>query len=341
MKVIYSGVEYDYYDRARGLSFEHNNFYGTLKNMEGVQTIYFPYDRILEVGLRRFNEELIDLIRREKPHIFFAVMFTDELLPETLIEIKKHTRAIAWMCDDHWRFHNYSRYYAPYFSTVITTFSKAEKWYLKEGIHHVIRSQWGCNPYYWYPIETPKDIGVSFIGQKTQSRARIIESLKSVGVDVYTRGWGWEGGKVNQEEMIQIINRSKINLNINSSLPFFSLKRFGRLFLKRSHNTFVVSGDIVNNTKAFLNMSIPQIKARPFELGGCRAFVISGLADDMGTYYKEGEEMVFYRNTDELAVLIKEYLNDNSRRESIAEACFRRTLRDHTYEARLRNIFAM
>ena len=150
MKVIYSGVKNDYLNPKRGLSFEHNNFYGTFIKMKEVDLIYFPYDRILEIGKERFNKELLDLVIREKPDFFLAMMFTDELKFDTLKEIKKHTKSIAWMADDHWRFSNYSKYYAPFFSLVVTTYSRALEWYKKDGFNNVIRSEWASNPNYWF-----------------------------------------------------------------------------------------------------------------------------------------------------------------------------------------------
>ena len=86
-------------------------------------------------------------------------------------------------------------------------------------------------------------------------------------------------------------------------------------------------------------MSIPQIKARPFELAGCGAFVISGMADDMSRYYRENEEMVFYQDTDDLIQKIKYYLKSGEERENIAGAAYARTLAEHTYEKRFEDIF--
>jgi len=339
MRIIYAGIKNDYLDPKRGNSFEHNNFWGTLKEMEDVEAIYFPIDRILEVGRDVMNQELLDLIIKEKPDIFFTLLFTEELKFRVLDEIKKYTTSIAWMSDDHWRFDNYSKYYAPHFTYVVTTYSEAVDWYGSRGLNNVIRSQWACNTKYWYPLYAEKDIDVSFIGQKTKSREKIINFLKDSGINVFVRGWGWEEGKASNEEILQIIARSKINLNINSALDFWAKKRLGRLFFKRSVNDIKLSLDVVSNFKSYINMGIPQIKARPFELAGCRAFIISGFADDLDKYYKEDEEMVFYRSKEELLSKIKIYLLESRKREEVALAAYSRTLNEHTYEKRFRKIF--
>ena len=88
-------------------------------------------------------------------------------------------------------------------------------------------------------------------------------------------------------------------------------------------------------------MSVPQIKARPFELAGCRVFIISGYADDMENYYKENEEMVFYRSLADLIEKIKYFLNHNEERKKIARAGYERTIKEHVYEKRFREIFSI
>src|SRR3989344_433230 len=157
MRIIYAGVKNYYLDLKRGNSFEHNNFWGTLEKMKGVQAIYFSLDRILEVGRKKTTEEL-------------------EF--NTLNEIKKYTKSIAWMSDDHWRFHNYSKYYAPYITYMVTTYSRAVDWYKSYGFNNVIRSQWASNPNYWFSVDMIKDIDVSFVGQKNRSREKVVNFLR-------------------------------------------------------------------------------------------------------------------------------------------------------------------
>src|SRR3989344_6030933 len=93
LKIVYAGVRSENYDPKRRDSFEYVNFFTTLKNMAGVEVLEHPCDRILEVGKKKFNEELLELVRREKPDLFFTFMYTDELDPRVLLEIKKITKS--------------------------------------------------------------------------------------------------------------------------------------------------------------------------------------------------------------------------------------------------------
>ncbi|MBI4085871.1 MAG: glycosyltransferase [Candidatus Liptonbacteria bacterium] len=353
MKIIYSGLRVENYNPKRSPSFEYTNFYLTLKSLFSAEVIEYPFDNILKVGKRWFNKNLLDLILREKPDLFFAFMYTDELDVETLDAIKRKTKTIAWFADDHWRIWNYSRHYAPHFTWGATTWSMAPAIYARYGIKNIIRSQWACSPREREPFDFAqdklfdvaqgkplnKDINVSFVGQRTEKRANIIEELRRAGINIYVRGWGWPEGRVSEEEAVKIFSRSKINLNINDSPNLFKPKYLARLFLRRSMNRFVPSLNFLDNFQSWRGMSVPQIKARPFELSARGAFVISGYADDMDAYYEENEEMIFYRSSAELAQKIAYYLERGDEREKIAEAGYQRTLREHTYKKRFEEIF--
>ncbi len=340
MKIIYSGLRAENYNPQRQPSFEYSNFYLTLKDRPGMEVIEFPYDQIVKIGRKKFNEELLGLVKKEKPDLFFAFMFTDELDFWTLEEIKRITTSLAWFADDHWRLWNYSRHYLPHFSWSITTWSKAPGIYARYGIRNIIRSQWACNPKLWKPVPVEQDIDVSFVGQRNSARQKIVDGLRQKGIDVWVHGWGWPRGRLSREEVVETLSRSKINLNFNTPLPLFSKNSLGRILFRRSVNRLVLDFRLIDNFHSWLGMRTPQIKARPFEIIGCRTFLISGYADDMKRYYEDGKEIVYYDGTiDDLAEKIKYYLSAREERERLAQAGYKRTLAEHTYEKRFDEIF--
>ena len=340
MKIVYAGIQAENYNPHRRLSFEYANFYLTLKQMPGVEVIEFPYDPIIHIGKKRFNAELASLIEHERPDLFFAFMFADELDRTTLDRIRTLTTSIGWFADDHWRLPNYSRHYAPHFTRAVTTWSKGPAEYGAYGIHNIIRSQWACNTAIWKPVSVERDIAVSFIGQRNAARADIIRALKRAGIPVWVRGWGWPEGRLTQDEMIRSVSRSKVTLNFNVPPHRLRLKLLARLFFKRSTGRIVPDLHVGDNARSWIHMGTPQIKARPFEILGCRTFLISGFADDMDRYYEDGKEIVYYNGTiTDLVQKIEYYLARPEDRERIAQAGYERTLREHTYEARFRNIF--
>jgi len=340
MKVVYAGVQKEHYSNGRGYSFEYNNFYLTLKSLPGVEVVEYPYDRIVALGRRAFNDGLRALVERERPDLFFAFMYTDELEPATLQHIKEKTTSIAWFADDYWRFWNYSRHWPPYVSYVVTTYSRAVEWYRRAGFTNVIRSQWGCNTAVYQPIETAKDIAVSFVGQYKPGRGKVIRELRRAGITVEPFGTGWPNGRLSQDEMLHTFSRSRINLNLTDRANPWSPSVLARLFLKRSVNRLVPDLHLIDNARAYLHFTTPHTHARPFELAGCRAFVISGASEDIGACYVSDKEMVFYRSTDELVCKVRYYLTHDAEREAIARAGYLRTMKEHTYEKRFKDIFA-
>lgn len=341
MKIVFTGLENERYRPELGKTNEHNNFYMLLRAMPGNEVHYIPFDRVLTVGKKGYNQEILETVQRVKPDLFFAFMYTDELTHETLDEVKKLTTSIAWFSDDHWRLDNYSRFYAPHFTKVITTWSKAPARYASYGITNVIRSQWGFNNRVYRSVVVPgQDINVSFIGMKTSHREKIMAELRSAGINVFVRGFGWKEGRANFDEMLEIISRSKINLNLNPPMAALALKPLAQIFFRRRRTMIVPDfWHVFANLRSYFQKRIPQIKARPFEITGCGGFCLTGDADDMGNYFKLGEEAVVYASVPDMVSKIKYYLEHDEERRKIAKAGYERALRDHTYEARLKDIF--
>lgn len=339
MKVLFAGLEYDRYDRSRGNSFEWNNFYGALKRLKDIEVSCASFHEILTLGRQGFADKLVAQVEREKPDLVFVFMYTDELSPETIRRLRAKTTVLGWFSDDHWRFDNYSRHYANSFSWVATTYSRAPERYRALGQKNVIRSQWFCDAGSYVPVACDKDTDVSFVGLKNGGRAALAKKIRSAGLPLSLYGGGWDGGRLPQAEFTRLFSRSKINLNMTSPRSLFERNSLGRLVARRSLNRFVPDFHITDNVRSWRNARILQIKGRPFEIAACRGFCISGYADDFETYYKENEEMVFYRSDDDLVEKIRHYLAHPEERERIAQAGYSRTLREHTAEKRFGAMF--
>lgn len=339
MKILFIGLEYDRYDPSRGHSFEYNNFYGALKRMQAIEVSYASFHEIVTLGRQGFADKLVTQVEREKPDLAFVFMYTDELTPATIRRLRAKTTVLGWFSDDHWRFDNYSRHYATAFSWVATTYSKAPERYYALGQKNVIRSQFFCDTRSYVPVLCDKDTEVSFVGLKNKGRADLATAVRAGGIPLTLYGGGWDSGRLPQAEFTRLFSRSKINLNMISPRSLWERNSFGRLFARRALNRFVPDFHIVDNIRSWLNVRIVQIKARPFEIAACGGFCISGYADDFESYYKENEEMVFYRSTDDLIEKIRYYLTHPEERERIAKAGYNRTVSEHTAEKRFTEMF--
>jgi len=305
-RVLYVALKYDYGDPRRGLSYEEYSFFHTLVGM-GVEVVRFDFSTIArKFGRRRMNELLYETAFRYSPDLMFTVLFRDELDRDVVTRIRDELGVVVynWFCDDHWRYEQFSSRWVDAFTWASTTSKDAFRRYQCDGHTNVFLTQWACNTRLCRRLNLPYVYDVSFIGQPHGSRRKIIEALRSQGISVYARGFGWPGGKVSQSEMVRIFNQSKINLNLS--------------------NSSVGGSD--------------QIKGRDFEVPGCGGFLITGAIEELREYYDVGREVVCYDSVTDLIDKVRYYLAHEQERQMIAENGYRRVIRDHTYEIRLTQV---
>jgi len=363
VKILYVSIKYDYGKLERGYSSEHYNFYDALVKMDNKkhQVVYFPFDEIMaKIGRDEMNAKLLETVRAEKPELCFFCLFTDEIKKETIRKISqnKNTITFNWFTDDHWRFVNFSKYWAPLFNWVSTTDSQAPEKYKKLGYKNVIKTQWACN-HFLYKRQETRDrrqetrYDVSFVGQAHSNRKEIIEKIKKAGINIECFGAGWPAGRVSQIEMIKIFSQSKINLNFTESSGGLRLKPIAKIFLnRRTDNSYHLCSPRYwpVNFQSFLAKKRTQIKGRNFEIPGCGGFLLTKSADNLEDYYSFGKpslpvnrrgdkEIEVFNGTNDLIKKIKYYLTHEDERKSIAEAGYQKTIEEHTYEKRFRKIF--
>ena len=322
MHFLYAASKYDYGDSARGLSFEHYNFYDTLARM-GHDITYFDFmTEYQQRGKSAMNARLRDVVRSEKPDLLFCVLYTDQFDISTIRSISQQTDTITfnWFCDDHWRFDNFSRYWAPAFNWVSTTAASALPKYRQIGYANVIKTQWACNHFLYQPSTRQPDYDVTFIGQPHGTRRQTIAAIRAAGIEVKTWGYGWETGRLTQEEMIHVFSGSRINLNLsNASTTGPGWRKW------------------LPGRRTPLSQ---QIKGRNFEIPGCGGFLLTGVAENLDEYYVPDHEIATF---DEVGVVVDQlrfYLDHENERQRIAQAGYARTLAEHTYEKRFNDIFA-
>lgn len=357
MKIAYVALKYDYGKKESGFSFEHNNFYDAISKMDGGhQVIYFPFDEIMQdVGRERMNAQLLEMIKKERPDFTFFCIFTDEIDTTTLQAIKdsKSTITFNWFTDDHWRFDNFGKYYCHYFDYIGTTDSQAPVKYAQIGYKNVIKTQWACNHRMYKPTgidagkigsrtSTDFKYDVTFVGVPHGDRKQVVAKIKEAGVRIECWGGGWPNGRISQEGMLEVFSTSKINLNLTKSSDLMSLKALAKVFWYRrnDHSYRLYSPSMwLDNLKSLLNKKREQIKGRNFEVPGTGGFLLTSSADNLSDYYTDGKELVIFNGIDDLIAKAKYYIEHDEEREKIAKAGYERTLREHTYEQRFREIF--
>ncbi len=363
MLILYAATRYDYGRKELGLSFEHYALYESLRAL-GHQIIYLDTLGVAQSrGRQEMNQLLLTLIRQYRPALLLTVMLGDELDEQVVGDISREgtTLTCNWFCDDHWRFEGYSKRWAPHFNYVVTTAHSALPKYRQIGYSNAIHSQWACNPAIHRRLVRETSIDVSFVGQPHGNRREVISALGSRGIEVRTYGRGWPSGRVSQDHMVQIFNESRINLNFANSIDPMSLSptRLGQWALRwlplhvLESTPFRGIVGTVGIVRRLLRSSVStrsdadkpatfsekQIKGRNFEIPGCGSLLLTERVDRLEEYYEPGREIVCFESVDELAEQIRYLLTREDKRRAIAEAGYRRTLAEHTYEHRFKRIF--
>ena len=294
------------------LAVSDENNYDMDQNIYDSLTLIFPNiiryyyrKRFKESGICKVQNEIIDIVMKEKPDFVFWPTSMYEIQEDTLLQIHKNgATIIAWFSDDHCRFDSYSKYLMPFIDYSITTDPVSYKKYKALGAGCIL-SQWAANHRSYKKIDCKKQYEVSFIGRNISSRSRFIQKLENSGVHVDTFGDGF-GGIINFEKMISIINSSKINLNFSGS---------------------------------YVTTEIKQIKGRIFEIPMCGSFCLTEYVTGLENFFEIDKEIVCFNTIDEAAHKIKYYLEHDNERETIARASWMRAKSHHTWNKRMDEIF--
>lgn len=162
---------------------------------------------------------------------------------------------------------------------------------------------------------------ISFVGAGYYNRKNSLSQLIDFDLKVWGTEWDLnsplgkciqdEGKRIEPDDYNKIFNSSKINLNLHSSTYHQGVNPFG---------------DFVN--------------PRTFEIASAGGFQIVDYRSELSKFFKPEEELVCYRDIDELREKIKYYLNYPDKRERIARKSQERAVQEHTYENRMKEMIA-
>ena len=315
MKILFFFPEANVPNKAG--SYAHHNLRAPLIKL-GHEIIDFDFTTDMK-GLGRYGmlSKLREVLEKEKPEVFFHGIVEDEMDKELadLIKDRTATTSLVLFSDDDWRF-NHSVQWADHYNFALTQCHEAYEKFRLRGLGNVIMTQWGCNTDIYYPVETEKQYDVTFVGQPYLGRPELVTFLNQSGIDIRVWGAGWE-------------NFPAIRDIAHGLQPHF-----------RMLEGFSASKIVLGMGWCSADGRTPQIKGRLFEYAACRAFQLTNYDKRVTEYFKEGEEILFYRDKYDLADKIRYYLDHDDERERIAGAAYSRALKEHTWEQRFHGIFS-
>ena len=198
----------------------------------------------------------------------------------------------------------------PEFDVYWTSARTCCDWILAEGGRPIYMPE-GCDPVRFRPMDSGRDIRVSFVGGAYGFRRDLIRFLKRwhVPVEVFGPRWGKRVKSVWGEDLVRVFNRSEINLG---------------------HGGIGYSEELTN------------VKTRDFEVpatGG--GMYLTTYSSDLGQHYDIGGEIACYHGREELVDLIHYYLQRPAVREEMARRGRERCVREHRWTHRYLNILQM
>ena len=169
------------------------------------------------------------------------------------------------------------------------------------------------------PEVTAPDIDVSFVGTVSADHQQRISLLEAVAKHYDFKLWGnlprslpassplhrCFQGEVWGAGMYQVLRRSRITLNSHIDL---AAREAGNM--------------------------------RLFEATGAGTFLLTDFKDNLNTLFAPEREVAVWRSIDECLVAIDQYLGDDNARATIARAGHARTMAQHTFSRRVREILA-
>ncbi len=325
-RVLLAIPQWDYGDPARGPSFEQTLWLAAVRSLTRACEVVW-YDRAMhEPG--SVDAELLAAVDRFAPDLVMFFPFRDDTAPETLRALMDRTATFAFFWDDQWRFESYSSRYATLYTYVATTEPSAVPRFRALGGSPILTQYGGLLV---GGVEPPLDDDarfrhdVSFVGGANPYRLWLVDWLRRHGVSVECFGAGWPNGRLGYAEMEEVFRASRVNLNLSNS------KQYDTRYLLADPANFHANRE---SPKA-----AEQIKARHFEIPMAGGFQLSYYVPGLEDWLEIGREIAIYSGPDDCLRQIERALAEPARRIATAQAGWRRSLAEHTYDARVAAMF--
>lgn len=320
---------YDYGVIERGHSYEYINIFLPLSDVFGKENITV-FDFLLEYrnnGKEAMNRKLKALVSELKPDLALFCLFENEFDEDTIQSLAKTTTTVAYFFDDPWR-----RAYVAHWRTKFDFYTTPDYYmlqrYLNNGIGNVIYSPFGYNTNVYSRLNLPARYDVSFVGGYSSLRGWIVESLKKQGINVavFGRGWGTGAKFVSQQEVVEIFNSSKINLNLSNGISY----DFGYL-LSCLKSPSAMKHILLNRKNK------EQVKGRHYEINACGGFQLSYFVPGLNMVYEIDKELAVFEDPRQLPDLIGMFLENDTLRKEIADAGYRKSVAMHSAQKYLQH----
>lgn len=272
-----------------------------------LQDLYFKN------GKKETEKILLERLDIEKPDFLFMFdsLYYDLDLPVILTKLRAispKTFSFFFSGDDDVEFDEV-RYLGLFFDYLFIAHNNFAPLYKRDGLKN-----------FFFIIQTKstkitaidKEYDVCFIGTPKADRKEILYYLHKKGIKLKVFGYNWEhdpdlkeiaGGVLPPEDYLKTIAQTKINL-------CFSKNVFGT----------------------------PGMKGRFLEISECKAFSLVEEDPHLSDLFKEGKEIIFFKDKEDLFKKIVFYLDHDKEREKIANESYKKVKLKFDFEKNIKEI---
>jgi hypothetical protein len=166
----------------------------------------------------------------------------------------------------------------------------------------------GADPEFHRPLELERDIEVLFLGARYGDRQRTVDYLRRRGFDVQAYGRGWPNGFVSFQQTVELFSRARVVLGVG---------QVGQM------------------------PQLQHLKGRDFEVPMCGALYLTSYNPELADWFDIGREVLCYSSLENCAETLHWILRRPDQQQAIRDAALARSLRQHTWEHRLRQMLGL
>ncbi|KAB2388950.1 MULTISPECIES: CgeB family protein [Bacillus cereus group] len=236
-----------------------------------------------------------------------------------------------WLTDDPY-YSDLTQHIVSQYDYVFTQNSGIIDFYKKIGCNHVFYIPLASDPSIYKPAHNNVSYlyDITFLGTAFENRLSFIDSIADYLKQKNTCivGYGWE--KLRHYELLKDKIKLKILGTYEESLQYYTSTKI-------NINMHRTTQDQTLNCNS-LQIEAHSINNRTFEIANSCAFQLTDVRSNLMKHYTLGSEIETFHSSTEFITKAEYYLAHEKERLQIATNAYKRTLREHTYNHRIRQL---
>ncbi|NUU60324.1 CgeB family protein [Paenibacillus agri] len=304
---------------------------------------YSPLDEAAVAALQKLTtrvtvtdvrQNLVELAGADHPDLVIVLDGMDLPLEQINVLRGSGIRTAIWLTDDPY-YTDFTLKIVLHYDYVFTLERNCIDFYKGLGCQQVHYLPFGVHREHYHPTTTRSPIqrDISFIGSAYWNRVNFFREILPdlMQYNTVINGIWWDrlpeapqygerieiGKWMSPQETALAYSGSKIVINLH-----------------RSH----IDEDVNNNS---LGIKAVSPNPRTFEIAASGTLQLCDARDDMGNFYKPGEEIETFASPKEMMDKIRFYLTHEEERQEIVLRAYERTLKEHTYTKRLNQLLTI